>query len=35
MHSLGHANAWVVNPGNATLANLEQMTAANKAQPKG
>ncbi len=34
MHSLGHANAWAVQPGNATLANLEQMTAANKAQPK-
>ncbi len=34
MHSLGHANAWASRPGSVTLANLEEMTAANKAQPK-
>ena len=35
MHSLGHANAWAAKPGNATLANLAQMTAANKDRNKG
>jgi enoyl-CoA hydratase len=34
MHSMGHANAWVTDPGKVTLANLEQMTASNKSQPK-
>lgn len=34
MHSLGHANAWASRPGSVTLANLEEMTAANKSQPK-
>jgi len=28
-HSLGHANAWAAE-GRVTLANLEEMTAANK-----
>jgi enoyl-CoA hydratase len=28
-HSLGHANAWAAD-GRATLANLDEMTAANK-----
>jgi enoyl-CoA hydratase len=33
-HSLGHANAWTIT-GTASLAGLAEMTASNKAQPKG
>lgn len=35
MHSVGHANAWAARPGSPTLANLAQMTAANKDRNKG
>ena len=34
LHSLGHANAWIVN-GWPVLANLQQMTEANKGMKRG
>jgi enoyl-CoA hydratase len=33
VHSMCHANAWVAEPGRVTLANLDEMRAANK--PRG
>jgi enoyl-CoA hydratase len=34
IHSLGHANAWVMQAGQVSMANLAQMTAANKSGDK-